>query len=1288
MISKFKTDARDIFAWAERVTVFDDRGYRISETTTFDDGRIRVRTFENSALKETSWSDPNNAKVWSGITETFDPVTGGLVGRTVLNDDGRSINSTFENGVMTTREVIDTNNIAKYDSITESFDAAGVIQERVKVEDDGRITRTYFTDGVRTHRIVEDNDGAKPWARKEYAFEELTGKLVSIKTSFDDGREDTQLSFVQSSGTTNVRVDTANTFKWNTTSTTFDARGDMVSRDREFDDGRTLSMTFEGRVRKTAEWNDVGDAYNWASRAMTFDSAGRLLSQSQTMDDGRLRQVTYSEGVLETFNVSDAGNAHAWATKSKSYDAQGRVSELVVVYDDGREATTTFANGIRQSLTVLDLGDVYGWDQIVRGYGGPGGAKLFSQRISDDGLVTVFDIRGREIITGGTEATVTEDAAPVLEASGQIQFVSDYLGSNGFVERESVLGDAGLGQFTIEADGKWSYSANTVQRDIQALNTGQSLTDSLSVQTDDGVVTRLNVTFHGVSDGPAPIYVGGSVIVFGEAGNLANASAALDLTQFFADEQGDVLTVTAVGLNAKYNITGNFLSFADPSDFALNQTAGDNVITLTANDGAGQNTSVSVTLATGLAREYGDGALSGFAGIDYTSGNEWLDFGSGAGENGFLAMRLGAGDDSVQFGAFAADDGELHVDAGEGDDSITFAQDTGRSTDGFGLGDLRVDLGAGDDSARFGTRLGLGGSGSELLGGEGRDRFTFDGSVANSLIDLGAGGDADNVTFNGSLDKVVIRNWQLGEDSITLAGPNAGMWSRSDAVGHAYFQRFDGLNFMVEGAAGVAAQDIVSGLSLNNAPDFVGGTLPITAGSLGSTGSLSFDLATLFRDADATLGDVLQVTLDAVPAGLTLSNNTLSAIDPADLSLAGDYTLRATATDLHGASVTQDVGLRLVMDHTYAASHGSDPFVALGTFGDDNLTIPGTMRQDASGSILPYAIRIDTLAGEDTIAIGDGLDTVTQLDITDISGSTTLTIGDWGNMQSPVTAIALSRRAEDFSNVSIGDGFADHAQAMLSGRGRFLFGETTANNFGSVTLDVAGDVVFGAFAGAHDGAIEIVQGSLGARNMTFGAGAENLTLAFGAAESAETLTFEGAVTNATVANFEAGVDRVIVSGPDTHWSAFDIDGNKYFLNERGSNFTVLGAAGVAADLLAPGLVGPRQDMTVLFKAMQDSFVFSEDGVLTGTLLDNDLLAGAPVTVTLLDQGSANGSLLVNNDGSFRYTTSRHDLWDGYRDTVKFVYGITDTNGLTSQATAEITIEGENDAPTMRDLFRL
>ncbi|CUK08431.1 VCBS repeat [Shimia thalassica] len=1284
MISRTKLDTRDQYTWAERVTVFDSRGFRISETTTYDDGRVRVATFEETALTADIWSDPHDNMPWTGITRTYDSSTGRTLTRVALQDDGQSINSTFANGNVATREVTDTHDVASSQSITELFDAAGRISEKIKVQDDGRVTHTYFADGVRTHRIVEDRDDTKPWARQEYTFEEATGRLVSVKTVFDDGQEETQLSFARASGSTSVQVDTDNVHKWHTTTSSFDDRGDMVSQERVFDDGRTQATQFEDGVKATSEWADVGNVYSWTSKSVIFDGAGRLLSTSQAMDDDRLITATYIEGTRQTYAVTDLGDAHGWATKSKSFDAQGRISELVVVYDDGRLATTTYVSGVKQNQSVLDLDDVYGWARIYKEFNGPGGAKLFTQRTSDDGQVSVVDARGREIITGGTEATVTEDATPLLEASGQLQIVADYLGHTDFVPSIAALGDAGLGHFTLAVDGSWAYVANSNQRNIQALGTGDSLTDSFSVRTVDGVTAQVSVTIQGVTDGPEPIYVGGAVIGFGEAGDLAIAAPTLDLTQFFADEQGDALTITAAGLDPKYSIANNVLRFTNPADFALNGTAGDSAITLTALDATGQNTSVSVTLATGMARSYGDGILSSFAGLDYTSGDDRLEFGNGAGENGFLAMRLGAGDDSAQFGHFAADDGEMLLDAGDGNDSVVFGDDAGRSTDGFGLGELNVNLGAGDDAVRFGMRVGLGGAGTQIHGGVGRDSIIFDGSTANALIDLGVDGDADSVLFNGALDKVVVRNWQFGEDTIALTGSNGGMWVRSDAVGNAYFQRFDGSNFMVEGAAGIAAQDIVSGLTLNHAPTYVGGVLPISAGSIGSTGHLAFDLATLFRDADISLRDELHVTLETVPAGFDVSNNVLRAIDPADLSVAGDYTLRATARDLHGASVTQDISLRLVLDHAFADSHNRDPFVVLGTLGGDEFTIPGTLRQNASGTAQPFAIQIDTLAGEDTIAIGDGLDTVTMLDITDLAGSTTLTIGDRVNAQSPVTTIALSTHAEDFSAVTIGDGFSDDAQASLSGRGSFRFGDSTANNYGAITLDVAGDIAFGSSAGAQGGAIEVVQGSFGARNMTFGTGAENLTLAFGASGIAETLTFEGMVSNATISNFEAGLDQVIVSGPTTFWSAFDVAGDKLFLDERGSNFTVLGAAGIAADLLAPELVNPGQDLAVLFKAMQDSFVFAEDDVLTGTLLDNDLLVGTPVTVTLLDQGTADGSLVVNPDGRLSYMTARQDLWEGYRDTVQFIYGITNADGLTSQATAEITIEGANDAPEMAD----
>lgn len=331
MISKTKFDTRDLFIWAERVTVVDSQGFRISERTTYDDGRVRVATFEETALRTVTWSDPDNTRPWAGITETYDPGTGRILTRTAIQDDGQSINSTFTNGVLASREITDTHDAATYQRISEVFDAAGAISERVRVEDDGRVKQTHFVDGVRTHRIDEDKGDIKPWARREFTFEEATGRLVSVKTVFDDGREETQLSFARTSGSTNVQVDTDNAHKWHMTTTSFDDRGERMSLERVFDDGRIQTIQFEDGIKSSAEWTDAGNAYNWTSKSISYDSAGRLLSKSESMDDGRSIEATYNEGIRQTFTYADLGNEYLWATKSKSFDSQGRISELVVV---------------------------------------------------------------------------------------------------------------------------------------------------------------------------------------------------------------------------------------------------------------------------------------------------------------------------------------------------------------------------------------------------------------------------------------------------------------------------------------------------------------------------------------------------------------------------------------------------------------------------------------------------------------------------------------------------------------------------------------------------------------------------------------------------------------------------------------------------------------------------------------------------------------------------------------------------------------------------------------------
>ncbi|UTW43976.1 VCBS domain-containing protein [bacterium SCSIO 12844] len=58
------------------------------------------------------------------------------------------------------------------------------------------------------------------------------------------------------------------------------------------------------------------------------------------------------------------------------------------------------------------------------------------------------------------------------------------------------------GDLTIEADGDWSYSADNSQSAIQALGDGDTLTDTITVTSDDGTTQDITITITGTNDDP------------------------------------------------------------------------------------------------------------------------------------------------------------------------------------------------------------------------------------------------------------------------------------------------------------------------------------------------------------------------------------------------------------------------------------------------------------------------------------------------------------------------------------------------------------------------------------------------------------------------------------------------------------------------------------------------------------------------------------------------------------------------------------------------------------------
>lgn len=108
-------------------------------------------------------------------------------------------------------------------------------------------------------------------------------------------------------------------------------------------------------------------------------------------------------------------------------------------------------------------------------------------------------------------------------------------------------------------------------------------------------------------------------------------------------------------------------------------------------------------------------------------------------------------------------------------------------------------------------------------------------------------------------------------------------------------------------------------------------------------------------------------------------------------------------------------------------------------------------------------------------------------------------------------------------------------------------------------------------------------------------------------------------------------------------------------------------------------------------AVDDAVTLSEDAGATGfaSVLGNDDVPDLAYSVTLVS-GPAEGLLSFNAgtpgnpDGSFSFDPNGafDDLAVGETRDVSFTYEVTDANGDTDQATVTITVEGENDAPTL------
>lgn len=117
--------------------------------------------------------------------------------------------------------------------------------------------------------------------------------------------------------------------------------------------------------------------------------------------------------------------------------------------------------------------------------------------------VTINGANDAAVISGTTTGSVTEDGGTKCDpptATGTLT-ATDVDNAAGFTAVNCpTASDAGYGTFTMTADGVWIYKLDDSNCAVQALNVGDTLTDTFKVISLDGTAQLVTITINGAND--------------------------------------------------------------------------------------------------------------------------------------------------------------------------------------------------------------------------------------------------------------------------------------------------------------------------------------------------------------------------------------------------------------------------------------------------------------------------------------------------------------------------------------------------------------------------------------------------------------------------------------------------------------------------------------------------------------------------------------------------------------------------------------------------------------------
>jgi VCBS repeat-containing protein len=290
--------------------------------------------------------------------------------------------------------------------------------------------------------------------------------------------------------------------------------------------------------------------------------------------------------------------------------------------------------------------------------------------------------------------------------------------------------DAGLvgtyGTATIDATGNWSYTLDDANPAVDALNVGDSLIDTITVQTVDGTTQDITITISGANSQPS---LSDAALIVDE--NTVGGTAVGTLTALDPD-LGDTIgyTITAGNTGGAFAIdsASGVISVGNAAilDHETNPVL---VFTVEARDAGGLSDTAQVTVQI---RDVNEAPTNVMPSSQTTIGSTPLFFSPATG-NAISVLEADAGDPVVEL-TLTATRGSVSLAVTQG---LTFLAGDGTSDNTVTVQGALSDVNAALDGLRFDPEVGFSGS----------------ATLAASVSDLGGSGgppltDSDTISID------------------------------------------------------------------------------------------------------------------------------------------------------------------------------------------------------------------------------------------------------------------------------------------------------------------------------------------------------------------------------------------------------------------------------------------------------------------------------------------------------------------------------------------------------------